>query len=48
MLKILENQLPVFELNLITWSKNAAEAFIRRWKDVAPAIYKSTYDILSK
>jgi len=47
-LRILENQLPVFELNLITWSKNSAEAFIRRWKDVAPAIYKSTYDILSK
>jgi len=48
MLKILENQLPVFELNLITWSKNSAEAVIHRWKDVAPAIYKSTYDILSK
>jgi len=48
MLKILENQLPVFELNLITWSKNSAEAFIHRWKDVAPAIYKATYDILSK
>ena len=48
MLKILENQQPVFELSLITWSKNSAEAFIRKWKDVAPAIYKSTYDTLSE
>ncbi len=48
MLKVLENQQPVFELNLVTWSKNSAEAFIRKWKDVAPAIYKSTYDSLSE
>ncbi len=48
MLKVLENQQPVFELNLITWSKSSAEAFIRKWKDVAPAIYKTAYDSLSE
>lgn len=48
MLKVLENQQPVFELNLVTYSKNSAEAFIRKWKDVAPAIYKSTYDSLAE
>jgi predicted transcriptional regulator len=48
MLKVLENQQPVFELNLITCSKTSAEAFIRKWKHVAPAIYKTTYDSLSE
>lgn len=48
MLKVLENQQPVFELNLITCSQSSAEAFIRKWKDVAPAIYKTTYDSLAE
>jgi hypothetical protein len=48
MLKVLENQIPVFELNLITYSKESAEAFIKKWKDVAPKIYKSTYDSLAE
>lgn len=48
MLKILENQIPVFELNLVTYSKSSAEDFIAKWKDVAPRIYKSTYDMLAE
>ena len=48
MLKVLENQIPVFELNLITYSKDSAEAFIHKWKDVAPKLYKSTYDMLAE
>lgn len=48
MLKVLENQIPVFELSLITYSKESAEAFIKKWKDVAPKIYKSTYDSLAE
>ena len=48
MLKVLENQIPVFELNLITWSQSSAEAFIKKWRDAAPKIYKSTYDILAE
>jgi len=48
MLKVLENQIPVFELNLNTYSKDSAEAFIKRWKEVAPRIYKSTYDSLAE
>ena len=47
MLKVLENQAPVFELNIVTYSQTSAEAFINRWKSVAPKIYKQTYDILS-
>jgi hypothetical protein len=47
MLKVLENQVPVFELNLVTYSQTSAETFIKKWKDVAPKIYKSTYDKLS-
>ena len=48
MLKVLENQIPVFELNLVTYSKATAEAFISKWKRVAPVIYKNTYDTLSE
>lgn len=48
MLRVLENQIPVFELNLITYSKDSAEAFIKKWKDVAPKIYKNTYDSLAE
>jgi hypothetical protein len=48
MLKVLENQIPVFELNLITFSKTSAEAFISKWKHVAPIIYKNTYDTLAE
>lgn len=48
MLKVLENQVPVFELNLIMYSQNSAEDFIKKWKDVAPKIYKSTYDFLAE
>ncbi len=48
MLKVLENQIPVFELNLITYSKDSAEAFIRKWKLVAPKLYKCTYDMLAE
>ena len=48
MLKVLENQVPVFELNLITYSQNSAEEFIKKWKHVAPKIYKSTYDSLAE
>jgi len=48
MLKVLENQIPVFELNLTTYSQNAAEDFIKKWKDVAPKIYKNTYDNLAE
>lgn len=48
MLKVLENQVPVFELNLVTYSQTSAEAFIKKWKNVAPHIYKSTYDKLSE
>ncbi len=48
MLKVLENQVPVFELNLVTYSQTSAESFIKKWKDVAPKIYKSTYDKLSE
>jgi len=48
MLKILENQIPVFELNLVTYSKASAQAFIENWKNIAPKIYKSTYDILAE
>lgn len=48
MLKVLENQVPVFELNLVTYSKASAEAFINKWKNVAPSIYKATYDSLSE
>ncbi len=48
MLKVLENQVPVFELNLVTYSQTSAETFIKKWKDVAPKIYKSTYDKLSE
>jgi len=48
MLKVLENQLPVFELSLITYSQESAESFIKKWKDVAPKIYKSTYDSLAE
>jgi predicted transcriptional regulator len=46
MLKVLENQVPVFELSLITYSQASAESFIRKWKRVAPRIYKNTYDEL--
>lgn len=48
MLKVLENQVPVFELNLVTYSQTSAETFIKKWKDVAPKIYKSTYEKLSE
>ena len=48
MLKVLENQVPVFELNLVTYSQASAEAFINKWKHVAPNIYKCTYDKLSE
>jgi len=48
MLKVLENQNPVFEINLITYSKSSAQGFIDKWKKVAPAIYKSTYFTLSE
>jgi predicted transcriptional regulator len=48
MLKVLENQLPVFELNLVTYSQASAESFIRKWKFVAPKIYKTTYDDLAE
>lgn len=48
MLKVLENQIPVFELNLVTYSKSSAQAFIAKWKSVAPKIYKNTYDILAE
>lgn len=47
MLKVLENQVPVFELNLITCSQASAETFISKWKKAAPAIYKNTYNSLS-
>lgn len=47
MLKVLENQAPVFEVNLVTYSRASAEAFIAKWKNVAPIIYKNTYDSLS-
>lgn len=48
MLKVLENQVPVFELNLVTYSQASAEAFIKKWKSTAPIIYKNTYDSLSE
>lgn len=48
MLKILENQVPVFELNLVTYSQSSAESFIKKWKNVAPNIYKNTYEKLSE
>ncbi|MDD5017381.1 MAG: DUF4364 family protein [Eubacteriales bacterium] len=48
MLRVLENQVPVFELNLIIYSQHSAEAFINKWKKVAPKIYKDTYDSLSE
>ncbi len=48
MLKVLENQIPVFEINLVTYSKSSAQAFIEKWKSVAPSIYKSTYFTLSE
>ncbi len=48
MLKVLENQVSVFELNLVTYSKHSAEDFIKKWKDVAPKIYKNTYDFLAE
>lgn len=48
MLKVLENQVPVFELNLVTCSQTSAETFIKNWKHVAPKIYKNTYDTLSE
>ncbi|MGI5849259.1 MAG: DUF4364 family protein [Christensenellales bacterium] len=48
MLKVLENQIPVFELNLITYSQNSAEDFIKKWKHVAPKIYKNTYNSLAE
>lgn len=47
-LKILENQVPVFELNLITCSQKSAEVFIKNWKTAAPKIYKNAYDNLSE
>jgi hypothetical protein len=46
MLKVLENNVPVFELNLITYSQATAESFINKWRNVAPKIYKRTYDDL--
>jgi hypothetical protein len=46
MLKVLENNVPVFELSLITYSQASAESFIKKWRRVAPKIYKSTYDDL--
>lgn len=48
MLKVLENQVPVFEINLVTYSKSSAQEFINKWRKVAPTIYKSTYFTLSK
>jgi len=48
MLKILENQIPVFELSIIAYSKASAEAFIAKWKRTAPKIYKNTYDVLAE
>ena len=48
MLKVLENSVPVFELNLITYSQATAEAFIGKWKRVAPKIYRRTYDDLAE
>ena len=48
MLRVLENQVPVFELNLITYSQHSAQSFINRWKVAAPKIYKNTYDSLSE
>ena len=30
MLKVLENQIPVFEINLVTYSKSSAQAFIEK------------------
>ena len=42
MLKVLENQAPVFELNIVTYSQASAETFINKWKSVAPKIYKHT------
>lgn len=47
MLKVLENQVPVFELSLMTYSQASAESFISKWKTTAPKIYKVTYDSLS-
>ena len=48
MLRVLENQIPVFELNLMTYSQHSAEEFVRKWKQVAPKIYKNTYDSLAE
>lgn len=48
MLKVLENQVPVFELTLVTYSKSSAQAFIDKWKSVAPTIYKNTFFTLSE
>jgi hypothetical protein len=38
----------VFEVYLITYSQATAEAFIGKWKRVAPKIYRRTYDDLSE
>jgi len=48
MLKVLENQIPVFELTLVTYSQSSAQEFIEKWKSVAPTIYKSTFFTLSE
>ena len=32
MLKVLENQIPVFEINLVTYSKSSAQTFINKWE----------------
>ena len=48
MLKVLENQIPVFELTLVTYSQSSAQQFIEKWKSVAPTIYKNTFFTLSE
>jgi len=48
MLKVLENQIPVFELTLVTYSQSSAQKFIEKWKSVAPTVYKNTFFTLSE
>ncbi len=46
MMKLLENDLPIFELSFMTDSREEAERFIRSWRKNAMEVYHNTFSML--
>jgi len=47
-LKILDNTLTIFEIQLMAYTKEQAETMIKNWQSAASVIYKSAYTELIK